>query len=78
MEQKGLKLQKIIGWVESRKTLVLDYVKTFIFSFACFFIVTLLFSEPITTKTFFLSTIMGIVSMLMPTSGKRKVAKVKS
>ncbi len=78
MEQKEIKLQKIIGRVKSRKTLVLDYVKTFIFSFAGFLIVTLLFNKPITTETFFLSTIMGIVSMLMPTSGKRKVAKAKN
>ncbi|PKL84595.1 MAG: hypothetical protein CVV22_12185 [Ignavibacteriae bacterium HGW-Ignavibacteriae-1] len=78
MEQKEINLQKIIGRVESRKTLVLDYVKSFIIGFACFLIITLLFNEPITTETFFLSTIMGIVSMLMPTSGKRRVAKAKS
>lgn len=78
MEQKGLKLQKIIGMVESRKAKVLDYVKMFIIGFACFLIITLLFNEPITTETFFLSTIAGIVSMLMPTSGKRKAAKAKS
>ena len=78
MEQKGLKLQKIIGMVESRKAKVLDYVKMFIISFACFFIITLLFNEPITTETFFLSTIVGIVSMLMPTSGKRNLQKLKA
>jgi CRISPR/Cas system-associated endonuclease Cas1 len=78
MERKEIKLQNIIGRVKGRKTLVLDYVEKFIFSFVCFLIITLLFNKPITTETFFLSTILGIVSMLMPTSGKRKVAKAKS
>jgi hypothetical protein len=63
---------------QSKKSFTIHLIIGFISGFVVLPITNLLFSEPITTKTLFLSAILGLIFITIPFIVKRKPAEAES